>query len=256
LVLCGESGSGKTYHIRLLSLLTENHSYIDLKSLPRNIQKQCLEEALSQNRTLYIDDLHLAGDDFIQLLIVYTDNKINKLYNENASKMNCSKVILSTVNNSENKYYIALMERLKFNIVHIVNLNEIYENQEEVITKFFKINSVKHDELTKKYLLEKISKWSFKDLKSFIINKSVVNDNVLLLSFDSVIDRVDELLSIDDNEKKHITKILEIMDYNILAAAKVLKISRSTLYRKIEKYNIHMSYIETHQANKYKNSKS
>lgn len=39
-------------------------------------------------------------------------------------------------------------------------------------------------------------------------------------------------------EKEHIERVLKILNFNLLEASKVLGISRSTLYRKIEKYNI------------------
>jgi len=39
-------------------------------------------------------------------------------------------------------------------------------------------------------------------------------------------------------EKEHIEGVLKILNFNLLEASKVLGISRSTLYRKIEKYNI------------------
>jgi DNA-binding NtrC family response regulator len=44
--------------------------------------------------------------------------------------------------------------------------------------------------------------------------------------------------SLDDVEKKHIQKILNSTNGNIAQAASILKISRLTLYNKIEKYRL------------------
>ncbi|CAB1059667.1 Response regulator of zinc sigma-54-dependent two-component system [Olavius sp. associated proteobacterium Delta 1] len=47
-----------------------------------------------------------------------------------------------------------------------------------------------------------------------------------------------ELLTLDDLEKRHIKRVLEITDGNRPQAAKILGINVSTVYRKLEKYNL------------------
>jgi len=47
-----------------------------------------------------------------------------------------------------------------------------------------------------------------------------------------------ELLTLDELEKRHIAKVLEISGGNRLKAAKILGVNASTVYRKIEKYNL------------------
>ena len=44
--------------------------------------------------------------------------------------------------------------------------------------------------------------------------------------------------SLDELEKKHISKILNKYDWNISHSAKVLKIDRVTLYNKIKKHKL------------------
>lgn len=249
LVISGEVGSGKTYHLRLIGFTFEDYSYIDLKSIPRSLQKSCLENGLSQNRTLLIDDINYACDEFIQLLTVYTDSIINKNNNENSTKIKCSKVILTTVYSYENKYYTSLMERLKFNVIHLKSLNAFLDDYDEVVDKFLNINGVKFDDLVKKHLVENAKNMTFFSFKSLLIDKSVMTEDGFLLKFESLFDNMNALKSIDDNEKLHIENVLKLMDYNILAAAKVLRISRSTLYRKIEKYQIDVCYYGTQSKN-------
>jgi DNA-binding NtrC family response regulator len=47
-----------------------------------------------------------------------------------------------------------------------------------------------------------------------------------------------ELLTLEELEKRHIAKVLEIAGGNRLKAAKILGVNVSTIYRKIEKYNL------------------
>jgi len=54
-----------------------------------------------------------------------------------------------------------------------------------------------------------------------------------------------ELLSLEEIEKRHIEKVLEITAGNRPKAAKILRVNVSTVYRKIEKYSLgHINYSE------------
>jgi len=44
--------------------------------------------------------------------------------------------------------------------------------------------------------------------------------------------------SLDELEKKHVSKILEKYKWNISRSAKALKVDRATLYNKIKKYEL------------------
>jgi len=52
-------------------------------------------------------------------------------------------------------------------------------------------------------------------------------------------DELLEILTLDEAEKRHILRILEFTRFNKSQAASILKISRPTLDRKIEKYQLH-----------------
>ncbi len=56
---------------------------------------------------------------------------------------------------------------------------------------------------------------------------------------ESKADELLEILSLDEAEKRHILRILEFTRFNKSQAANILKISRPTLDRKIEKYQLH-----------------
>ena len=47
-----------------------------------------------------------------------------------------------------------------------------------------------------------------------------------------------ELLSLDELEKRHIKRVLEVTGGNRPKAAKILGVNVTTVYRKIERYNI------------------
>lgn len=56
---------------------------------------------------------------------------------------------------------------------------------------------------------------------------------------DTKADELLEILSLDEAEKRHILRILEFTRFNKSQASNILKISRPTLDRKIEKYQLH-----------------
>ena len=51
-----------------------------------------------------------------------------------------------------------------------------------------------------------------------------------------------ELLTLDELERRHIRRVLKITDGNRPRAAKILGINVSTVYRKLEKYNLVENY--------------
>jgi two-component system NtrC family response regulator len=54
-----------------------------------------------------------------------------------------------------------------------------------------------------------------------------------------------ELFTLEEIEKRHIEKVLEITGGNRPKAAKILGVNVSTVYRKIEKYSLgHRNYSE------------
>ena len=48
----------------------------------------------------------------------------------------------------------------------------------------------------------------------------------------------DDLLTMDEVEKNHIARILAKTGYNLKTASKILKISRTTLWRRMRKYRL------------------
>lgn len=63
---------------------------------------------------------------------------------------------------------------------------------------------------------------------------------------DTKADELLEILSLEESEKRHILRILEFTRFNKSQAANILKISRPTLDRKIEKFQLHNIKVQEH----------
>lgn len=88
---------------------------------------------------------------------------------------------------------------------------------------------------------------------SSIISKDYENykEKMDLKKIKSSLDRIEnefksesEIISLEELEKNHIIKILDLNNGNITISAQSLGIARNTLYRKIGKYNIEISITE------------
>ncbi len=48
----------------------------------------------------------------------------------------------------------------------------------------------------------------------------------------------EDLVTLEELERRYIARVMDVVDHNKVAATKVLGIDRSTLYRKLERYGI------------------
>ena len=77
---------------------------------------------------------------------------------------------------------------------------------------------------------------------AFILTKNeFINGQSLPFDIYSIVNKEQKISSFQDNEKKFLARVLEEYRWNKLQVAKKLNISRSTLYAKLKKYNIHSS---------------
>ncbi len=77
---------------------------------------------------------------------------------------------------------------------------------------------------------------------AFILTKDeFISGQSLPLAIYSIVNKEQKISSFQDNEKKFLARVLEEYKWNKLQVAKKLNISRSTLYAKLKKYNIHSS---------------
>lgn len=77
---------------------------------------------------------------------------------------------------------------------------------------------------------------------AFILTKNeFISGQSLPLDIYSIVNKEQKISSFQENEKKFLARVLEEYKWNKLQVAKKLNISRSTLYAKLKKYNIHSS---------------
>lgn len=77
---------------------------------------------------------------------------------------------------------------------------------------------------------------------AFILTKNeFISGQSLPFDICSIVNKEQKISSFQDNEKKFLARVLEEYKWNKLQVAKKLNISRSTLYAKLKKYNIHSS---------------
>lgn len=220
----GNQGSGRTTVSWFLGMQHESTPYyIASKEIPKSIEKELIEKALYQNETVIIDDFEYLSDSSINLLMVYNNEKF---HNKNSSKYSNYKalnVILTTVNNIyDRKLYTGFVEILKINQLEIKNLNEMEGYLEEIKTQVIRRLDKRVDFNQMQDRISMVNCCSIKDL------------------MDRLSGTVEEILleSLEQNERKHILSVLKLHNFNITLASDVLGISRSTLYRKMEKYQI------------------
>jgi DNA-binding NtrC family response regulator len=75
--------------------------------------------------------------------------------------------------------------------------------------------------------------------KAVILSESSeINFKDIFLSNTQTLDNIPDLLKLDDIEKSAVSKVLAICHGNLSQAAKILDVSRTTLYAKMKKYNL------------------
>lgn len=245
----GSQGSGKSTLARLIANNNLKLPYIlSLNDTPRILQKTYLEYGLSQFDTVIVESLEYAMPELLSLLTVYTEQIIIGKIKDSHSNYKCSKLILTTAYNEEIQDEITLsmqvvkqlekiIERLKLNTVNLVNTNYFADQFEVLIEAILAKNSVKASDVYKSKLIEYSKGKSFKSVQKIIdisIDEAYSDDIKNLTNFPVSIS--ESILELDLYEKAYIMKIYELLDNNMTATANALKIGRSTLYRKLEKY--------------------
>lgn len=154
---------------------------------------------------------------------------------------------------SENKFREDLFYRLNVFTIYPPSLRERKEDI-ELLVKFFlsKINYILHKNVHKvpddvmKLLIDYDWKGNVRELENtlmqaIVLSKSDVleKENILLKSIKATNnEQINGNLSLDEVEKNYIIQVLENCKWNVIKACKILKISKATLYRKMELYGL------------------
>ena len=154
---------------------------------------------------------------------------------------------------SENKFREDLFYRLNVFTIYPPSLRERKEDI-ELLVKFFlsKINYILHKNVHKvpddvmKLLIDYDWKGNVRELENTLMQAVVLSksdvlekENILLKSIKATnIERINGNLSLDEVEKNYIIQVLENCKWNVIKACEILKISKATLYRKMELYGL------------------
>ncbi|MBU1168614.1 MAG: sigma 54-interacting transcriptional regulator [Proteobacteria bacterium] len=217
-----------------------------------------LEQA--HNGTIFLDEIgDMALSIQPKLLRFLEDKKVTRLGDTKTKTINV-RVVAATNQDLESmietkKFRDDLYQRLACIKLKIPPLRErkedIFPLAEFFLKKFTKeynINKQRLSDNAKKLMSSHSWPGNVRELRNVLLraaiknSKNLIEPNHLAEASEKIKTKeapsLESFLSLDDMEKKHIVAALEKAEGNKVMASKLLGISRDTLYKKIEKYNI------------------
>ena len=228
-VIIGDKGCGKTTLAWYLGLQGDKPYYMDMKLLHPLLQPIVLESALYHNETVIVDNIEYCSRQSATLLTVYTDKSIESIKKLDSSKYRCLTLYMTTAysnnytyeNEDSSKIISTLLEKLKISSLHLLNLSDFKDQHEEIVELMMdRIND--NDRPRRSSFRSQLT--TFKALANEITN------------FDTLYSQVEPRKSLEEHEKDYILKVYNELSCNVTLTAEALGIGRSTLYRKLEKY--------------------
>lgn len=228
-LITGSKGCGKTTLAWYLSRKSSLPYYIDMKTLHPILQYNVLDNALLQNETVIVDNFEYSSKQCLLLLMVYIDKKIDNITKSEQSKFSCHNLFLTTVNSTKKtqngeeteKALNVIKEKLKISTINMRNLSDFPDHYEEIVVKM-KDNSGTNKCLEHLQMSKTID--NFKELYELISDKT--SENTVEFKFKTL----------EEYEKSYILSVYDKMNHNMTLTSEILGIGRSTLYRKLEKY--------------------
>lgn len=242
-MIMGGQGSGKTTLAWYLSLSNGLSPYfVSGKNIPKKMESEIIKKALYQYDTVVIENFESLSSENKQLLTAYTEEKIISNTSEKYANYSAQSIILTTDYNSEDQYDkidLKLMNRYSVNTIRLKNLDLFKDDLREILKGLLDRYEMRISEDAINVVAKNEDMRSFRDLSAFIERLIVKNrDKPIIEVSDLIYKKENNIHSLEEQEKKYVSFVYERMDNNISATAEVLKIGRSTLYRKLEKYQI------------------
>ncbi len=220
---------------------------------------------LADGGTIFLDEIgELPLDIQTKLLRVLDNNKVTRVGSTYEKQLNVR--VIGATNRilkdeiKKKNFRQDLYYRLNVMNINTIPLRERKEDIEVLVQHFVKILSIKNSHLNKtvkkSYINELVKYYwmgNVRELRNVVerdyylsdgdlVTTSTIDDNttetVLLENPTYKEEKSPPLLSIQSLEKQNIEQALINCKGNIVKASTILNISRSTLYRKIKKYNI------------------
>lgn len=246
ILIKGSKGSGKSTLAHYLALKKDNNFVsLNLNDIDLVLQKSILECSLYQNETVIIDNLQDVSQETLVLLTVYNDEITASIASDKPFKYKCLNLILTidynelenVSNTTHGKQLERLINKLSLNTVNLVNTSLFLDNPIPLIDAILNRNQLKANDLVKAKLKLLCKKMNFKEIQSTIAKSVIqghVNDQNTIVNI--VLNLPESIETLEANEKNYVLKIYDLLEENMSATAEVLKIGRSTLYRKLNKY--------------------
>ncbi len=211
----------------------------------------------AQNGTLFLDEIdEMPPSMQVKLLRVIQEKKLLRL--GSVKPINLDIRIISATNRElerevkQGHFREDLFYRLKVVLFKVPPLRERKEDIPVLINHFFG----KYNQAYKKKVqgfsrdaLEILMGYSFpgnvRELENIVANAVALSEGELinpadlpeeLRKFEVETFGTPQWLSLEDREKDYIQRVLEATNHNKIKAAKILKMSRTTLWRKLQKY--------------------
>jgi len=210
---------------------------------------------IAEGGTIFLDEIgEMPSDMQSKLLRVIEEGVVNRI---GGSKQINIDVRIMAASNKDLRHEVEmgnfrkdLYYRLNVLPIHLPPLRERRDDIAELVTYYMKKtsktlnkHSVNISEEYMNYLKNYDWPGNIRELENVI--ERIVNSEVIQMNlFHEVSENQKELIysyvgnTLEQIEKQHITEVINQVNGNMSLAAKILDIARSSLYRKVEKYNI------------------
>ncbi len=221
---------------------------------------------LAGEGTIFLDEIsEMSFNLQAKLLRVLQEHVFERVGGENLIDMK-ARIITATNSNftelvKKGKFREDLYYRLNVFTISPPPLRERKEDIELLVKHFLrKINTSLHKNVTKvpedvmKMLINYEWKGNVRELENVLTQAVVLSkgdvlerENLLIKSLDIKKETEPEIgkpVTLEEIEKEHIKKVLDLTKWSVNEASKILGVSKATLYRKMEQYGIEQGKLE------------
>jgi two-component system response regulator AtoC len=273
----GESGTGKELIAKIIHIsgITKNHSFVavNCSALSETLLESELfghvrgaftgavrdkkgKFELAGNGTIFLDEIsEISVNLQVKLLRVIQEKEFEKVGAETAIPLT-ARIITSTNKDlaklvKQGKFREDLYYRLKVFTIHTPDLNSRRADIPQLVIHFLaKINKELHKNVNVVPfdVMETLQNYNWvgnvRELENILTEAvvlakgNVLTKEYLVLRKETGNNPDNGLTSLNEVEKNHIKKVLDINSWNKAESAKILGIAKSTLYQKIEAYGL------------------
>jgi len=241
ILIYGQKGSGKSTLAYAIAQLNLNKiSIYDFKIMPKMVQEDQLNRIWKENGTVIIENLDYLSMELQNKLTMNIEANYVKVGHED-NQVNLIFITDKNIKSESIQYYFSsrLLNRLSVLQVEMKNLHQQNIQFDDILKPLIKRAGIEaySDEFYNTLKLWTITdELSFSDLIDILSSTRSESTGVIHFNKEDLVFRPRSIVTLEEQEKKYVLRILEEEKGNITKAAKILNISRSTLYRKLEKY--------------------